>query len=53
VRQAIFYFVAAALFATAAAIAAFNDGVTVKTGFGVIMTGVMIWLGVQAKRARL
>ena len=48
--QAMLYFVAAALFVIATALGLFNDGVEIKTVAGVVMAGVMLSLGLKARR---
>jgi hypothetical protein len=46
VNQRILYYIAAALFAIAAVLTFLNDeALGVKTIFGIVMCGVMIWLG--------
>jgi hypothetical protein len=50
-RQSLLYFIAAALFLIAAALSVFNDGVALKTGAGLVIGGVMLWLGIKLRRA--
>jgi membrane protein implicated in regulation of membrane protease activity len=50
--QPILYFIAAGLFAVAGTISLLADGLGVKVVFGAALTVVMIWLGVQARKAR-
>ena len=50
-RQSLLYFIAAALFFIAAALSVFNDGVTLKTGAGIVIGGVMIVLGLKSRKA--
>lgn len=46
------YFAAAALFIVAAAIGFFDAGVEVKTGAGLTMAGLMLALGLKARRRK-
>ena len=48
--QATLYFVAAVLFAIATALSLFNDGLEIKTVAGVVIGGVMLTLGLKARR---
>jgi hypothetical protein len=48
--QSKFYFIAAALFVIAAAIGYFDRGIELKTVAGLIMAGVMVTLGVRARK---
>jgi hypothetical protein len=51
-KQSRLYFIAAALFATAAALNVFNNGgVTFTTAMGSIVGAVMVWLGIKARRS--
>lgn len=43
------YFTAAALFGIATLLSAFSDGIAVTTGFGLVMTALMLWLALQIK----
>jgi hypothetical protein len=49
-RQSLLYFIAAALFAIATVLSFANDGLTLKTGAGIILAGVMIALGLKMRR---
>jgi hypothetical protein len=51
-KQSTLYFIAAILFATAAALNSFNnDGATFATAMGAIVAAVMVWLGIKARRS--
>ena len=45
------YFIAAALFVIATAINAVNDGISLRTGIGLLLAALMAWLGMKAKDA--
>jgi uncharacterized protein (TIGR03382 family) len=48
--QALLYVFAAALFAVAAALNAYNEGFSAQTGLGALMALAMLTLGWQARR---
>ena len=48
--QATLYFVAAGLFAIATALNLFNDGLGIKTVAGLVFAGVMLSLGLKARK---
>lgn len=50
-KQSLLYFIAAALFAVAAGLNAYNDGFNLKTVLGAVFVVAMLALGLQQRRA--
>lgn len=48
-KSGILYFIAAALFVIAATLSTVGDGMSIKTGFGLLMAVAMVWLGMKER----
>ena len=50
-RQSVTYFVAAGLFALAAGLNVFGQGLNLMTAIGLVLSGVLLNLGLSSRRA--
>jgi hypothetical protein len=50
-KQSVTYFVAAGLFALATGLNLFNEGANLKTAIGLVLFGILLGLGLKARRA--
>jgi hypothetical protein len=49
-KRSLTYFIAAGLFALAASLNVYNEGLNLKTGIGLVFVGILIHLGLKSRR---